>query len=116
MIYFLVCIQKPTVSSTNSFIIVGYFSENPENKRKFLDNFAKQRGFDPLIAENWYTIQISDIKEEQVCLIFFIFVNYYPKGGITLLHGYKYSLIRALLDIYPDIGLKDVNFAKLYRM
>lgn len=70
MIYFLVCIQKPTVSSTNSFIIVGYFSENPENKRKFLDNFAKQKGFDPLIAENWYTIQISDIKEEQVCLIF----------------------------------------------
>jgi len=26
------------------------------NLREYFDNFAKQRGFDPLVAENWYSV------------------------------------------------------------
>lgn len=42
---------------------------DPENRRKFFDNFAQKKGFDPNIAENWYHgITSAEIMQEKVCL------------------------------------------------
>jgi hypothetical protein len=36
---------------------VGHWKlHSGENSRKFLENFAKTRNFDPLVAENWYCV------------------------------------------------------------
>lgn len=42
------------------------------NVRKFFDTFAEKRGFDPLIPENWYKYQNSDIENEMVIPFFII--------------------------------------------
>jgi hypothetical protein len=35
----------------------GYWTvEGEENTRLFFDDYAKAHGFDPLVAENWYSI------------------------------------------------------------
>lgn len=36
------------------------------NRREFFENFAAKKGFDPLIAENWYTFTREDILAEKV--------------------------------------------------
>ena len=40
--------------------------QEPVNRRKFLDSFAEQRGFDPLLPENWYSVVAEDILKEKV--------------------------------------------------
>lgn len=39
---------------------VGYFKDE-DNRRKFLVDFAKERGFDHLNPDSWYPIQVEDI-------------------------------------------------------
>jgi hypothetical protein len=36
------------------------FSLDPERRRKFTDEFAKSKNFNPLDAEKWYTIKLKD--------------------------------------------------------
>jgi hypothetical protein len=43
----------------------GYWSR-PENRRDFLLDFAKERGFDPYKPENWDNITRSDFYEKEV--------------------------------------------------
>lgn len=37
------------------------FWRDAENKRQFFINIAKMKGFDPLVAANWYSVTIQDI-------------------------------------------------------
>eukprot|EP00026_Physarum_polycephalum_P003134 Phypoly_transcript_03143.p1 GENE.Phypoly_transcript_03143~~Phypoly_transcript_03143.p1 ORF type:complete len:818 (+),score=151.04 Phypoly_transcript_03143:58-2511(+) len=67
---------------------------NPDHKRQFFDEFAKSRDFDPLVPENWYSIQRSDIDE--------------LKGSESVLKG---GLAEALLNAYPFIGLDKNKFS-----
>eukprot|EP00026_Physarum_polycephalum_P006810 Phypoly_transcript_06862.p1 GENE.Phypoly_transcript_06862~~Phypoly_transcript_06862.p1 ORF type:complete len:562 (+),score=109.53 Phypoly_transcript_06862:93-1688(+) len=69
-----------------------------ENQRKFFDDFAKEQGFDPLIAKNWYKFEKKDID---------------AKIGKGLLHKHNDSLIRALFAIYPEIGLDAGKFKSI---
>jgi hypothetical protein len=36
---------------------------NKENIKQFFDDFASSNGFDPLIAENWYSVTLADLKK-----------------------------------------------------
>jgi hypothetical protein len=36
----------------------------PENRRKRMEDFAKEKGFDPLIPENWYSVERKDFVKE----------------------------------------------------
>lgn len=38
----------------------------PEQRKQFFDSYAKTRGFDPLVPENWYNISQANILETQV--------------------------------------------------
>lgn len=45
----------------------GYWqTANRKNIRLFLENFAKKRNMDPLIAENWYSISTSEFTLEVI--------------------------------------------------
>eukprot|EP00026_Physarum_polycephalum_P000419 Phypoly_transcript_00420.p1 GENE.Phypoly_transcript_00420~~Phypoly_transcript_00420.p1 ORF type:complete len:1013 (+),score=147.72 Phypoly_transcript_00420:21-3059(+) len=69
---------------------------NPLNRRKFMDEYAAKKGFDPLIPENWYTIKGDDVVEAQ--------------GG-TLYNLYNKSVTKLVTSVYPDIGLDESRFA-----
>eukprot|EP00026_Physarum_polycephalum_P003479 Phypoly_transcript_03491.p1 GENE.Phypoly_transcript_03491~~Phypoly_transcript_03491.p1 ORF type:complete len:593 (+),score=70.39 Phypoly_transcript_03491:636-2414(+) len=72
---------------------------NKSNRKKFLDNFAKTKGFDPLVAENWYLIQRSEIKK--------------LKSGSYMTEVYGGSTIKTIMDVYPNIGLEETKFYRV---
>jgi len=67
----------------------------PEQRRKFLDEFAKSKHFDPLDAEKWYSITKEDIIRA---------------GGRGILNYYNELHMEALAKLYPELGLKLENF------
>jgi len=69
----------------------------PENQRNYLDTFAKSQKFNPLDAENWYSVTHIEIIRA---------------GGRGLLNYYNRSHIKALVQLYPELMLKTENFLK----
>jgi len=67
----------------------------PNGRRNFFDDFAKSRQFNPLNAENWYSISHREILRA---------------GGGGILLYYKGSYIRALVELYPEVKLESRNF------
>jgi len=65
-----------------------------KNRRKFFDEFARSRNFNPLDAKNWRSITRNEI------LRF---------GGGGLLKRYNGSHIRALKELYPQVMLYKRN-------
>jgi hypothetical protein len=43
-----------------------------KNRRKFFDGFAKANGFDPLIPENWYSVNKLDLRNIKVCFLYIV--------------------------------------------
>ena len=37
-----------------------------QNRRNFFERFAEARAFDPLVADNWYSIRVDDLMERKV--------------------------------------------------
>eukprot|EP00026_Physarum_polycephalum_P007313 Phypoly_transcript_07372.p1 GENE.Phypoly_transcript_07372~~Phypoly_transcript_07372.p1 ORF type:complete len:546 (+),score=62.83 Phypoly_transcript_07372:102-1640(+) len=70
------------------------------NHRKFFDEFAKSNSFDPLIAENWYQIDHKQLVK---------------KAGGLLVHKYDGSYKKALMQVYPNIGIKEDKFLRVPR-
>jgi len=69
-----------------------YIWRKVENRRNFFEEFASSRKFDPLNPRNWY--------------------NHLKKGGIRSFKGWRGVLLyhensvsKALVDLFPDIGL-----------
>jgi len=79
---------------TTKFSILpkGYWA-NKSNRKRIFENLAYERGFDVLLAENWYSLSNADFLE--------------AKGANTLVHLYKGSFADALIDLFPDIGLDE---------
>eukprot|EP00026_Physarum_polycephalum_P001152 Phypoly_transcript_01153.p1 GENE.Phypoly_transcript_01153~~Phypoly_transcript_01153.p1 ORF type:complete len:800 (+),score=123.64 Phypoly_transcript_01153:87-2486(+) len=73
------------------------FWQSEKNRRGFFDQFAKSNGFDPLVAANWHSISRSTILR--------------TKSGGSVLNFYGGSMVKALLTLYPDIGLEKRQFA-----
>eukprot|EP00026_Physarum_polycephalum_P001418 Phypoly_transcript_01419.p1 GENE.Phypoly_transcript_01419~~Phypoly_transcript_01419.p1 ORF type:complete len:980 (+),score=139.70 Phypoly_transcript_01419:131-3070(+) len=80
----------------------GYWTQDDhKNIRKFFDEFAKSHKFDPQTVENWYPIHYSMVAE---C-----------EGGRTALEHYHGSLVKALIDIYPELEIDEVKFRTIRR-
>jgi len=73
---------------------------NMDNRQAFFNQFAKERGVEPLIPENWYRIT-SDMLLQS-------------KGASRIQHLYK-GFAEALTLSYPDIGLDKTKFTILPR-
>jgi len=63
---------------------------------------AREQGFDPLDAEMWHTISFRQICKRQ--------------GGASVLSYYSHNYHKALLALFPDIGLEDHKYSSLPRM
>ena len=78
---------------------------------------AKAKGFDPLIADNWYSLTIHDYMTFKVFSfsslpsfshLLILFVQKEKAGGV--LRYYGSSPRKALMDVYPNIGLNEKKF------
>jgi len=67
-----------------------------ENRKKFFEQFAQQNGFDPFVASNWYMPSLDKIMA--------------VKGARSVIAYHGQSLSRALMDLFPDIGLEKTKF------
>jgi len=76
----------------------GHWAEE-DNRKQFFDQFAKDNEFDPLVASNWYTVTTAMVIPR--------------KGGKSVLEYYGGSFAKALLQLYPDIGLDRTRFMAL---
>lgn len=96
-------------------IIPGKYWNNAQNRRKFFDDFAAKRGFDALIAENWYPIQQKDIIAVKVRKSPLFLKLIFAKGGAPIMY-YHGSLPKALQYLYPEMKLDEKNFGKVARI
>ena len=47
------------------------------NRRRYFEQYAHSRGFDPLIAERWYSVQVGDLLTHKVVpLLLMRYINY----------------------------------------
>eukprot|EP00026_Physarum_polycephalum_P001909 Phypoly_transcript_01912.p1 GENE.Phypoly_transcript_01912~~Phypoly_transcript_01912.p1 ORF type:complete len:725 (-),score=69.41 Phypoly_transcript_01912:359-2533(-) len=80
----------PSQFRHNKFIHKDYWADEL-NQRNFFVQFAKKRGFDPLIAQNWYKISSSQIKSS--------------KRGRKILEHYAGNYQAALFALFPNSEL-----------
>jgi len=69
--------------------------KTPDQRRKFFDDFAKSKQFNPLDAEKWYITTLRDITSA---------------GGRGVLKYYEGSHVKALIKLYPELMLKHEHF------
>lgn len=49
--------------------VIDELWQSEHNRRRFFEDFAETKGFEPLLAENWYSITSKDIKRNKVMRI-----------------------------------------------
>eukprot|EP00026_Physarum_polycephalum_P003261 Phypoly_transcript_03271.p1 GENE.Phypoly_transcript_03271~~Phypoly_transcript_03271.p1 ORF type:complete len:688 (+),score=73.27 Phypoly_transcript_03271:396-2459(+) len=76
-------------------------SDNKRNLRLFFENIAKSRNFDPLIAENWYSLTNKVVESY--------------KGGDYALKIFNSSLSTAIDQIFPEICIDKSRFKHVYQ-
>lgn len=52
----------------NCFVLIWFSGSHwmTMKNKMFFDNFARQRGFDPLVASNWYGVRHEDVTTQKV--------------------------------------------------
>eukprot|EP00026_Physarum_polycephalum_P002917 Phypoly_transcript_02926.p1 GENE.Phypoly_transcript_02926~~Phypoly_transcript_02926.p1 ORF type:complete len:773 (+),score=149.17 Phypoly_transcript_02926:98-2416(+) len=83
-------------NETNFQRVPKHHWENKENILQFFNEMAKERGFDPLIAENWYPFAREDVLRR--------------KGGVGILKKYNHSFTNVLIDVYPFVKFDKNKF------
>ena len=83
------------------------------NRKEYLCQFARNNLFDPLVPENWYKCNLDKLWAYKVplyatLLLYFIITK--AQGSQHLLRCYSGNFIRAIMSIFPDIGLEKTGF------
>lgn len=83
-------------------------------RRDWLDKYAKERGFDPLIAENWFEYTSEAVSIAQVLSCYFLSLSCVllteNQGGETVLSYYSGSVVGALQHLYPEVNFDPNKF------
>lgn len=58
-------LTSPIIYVNLTFNSANYWRD-PANRRKFFENFARKKGFSPLVIENWYSVTKEAIFAEKV--------------------------------------------------
>eukprot|EP00026_Physarum_polycephalum_P000830 Phypoly_transcript_00831.p1 GENE.Phypoly_transcript_00831~~Phypoly_transcript_00831.p1 ORF type:complete len:1315 (+),score=159.79 Phypoly_transcript_00831:513-3947(+) len=76
---------------------LGKMEADIKARRLFFILFAKEKGFDPLVPENWYSVPSNEFLA--------------TKEARTIVVRYGGSFPKALLHLFPNIGLQRTKFA-----
>ena len=91
-----------------------------ESHRKFMEEYARDNRFDPLVPENWYSVERSDIVKE-VCLFLYCLYIFYLECRVDcvanfssqapgLLQYYDDSFVEAVIAIFPELTFQIHKF------
>lgn len=89
------------------------FWDRPENRRKFFEIYAQEHYFSPTDPENWYSLpkkQIIAVKVTTLTLACVLLYSIVIQGARSVLKHHLNSVSKALLDLFPDIGLDKTKF------
>eukprot|EP00026_Physarum_polycephalum_P001944 Phypoly_transcript_01947.p1 GENE.Phypoly_transcript_01947~~Phypoly_transcript_01947.p1 ORF type:complete len:919 (+),score=98.36 Phypoly_transcript_01947:138-2894(+) len=91
----------PNIGLVKSKFFIGdtQWAEESERRQFFVD-LAARRGFDPLVAENWYAITAEQVRRE--------------KTGGQLLMRHKGSLGKALIELFPEVKFDRSKFQAIH--
>eukprot|EP00026_Physarum_polycephalum_P002112 Phypoly_transcript_02116.p1 GENE.Phypoly_transcript_02116~~Phypoly_transcript_02116.p1 ORF type:complete len:954 (+),score=114.83 Phypoly_transcript_02116:59-2920(+) len=81
----------PNIGFDKATYQAGILWHSAKERRRFFMDFANEKKFDPLHANNWYSPATNEIMDR--------------KGAHTVLSYHKNSLSTALLELFPEIGL-----------
>eukprot|EP00026_Physarum_polycephalum_P002504 Phypoly_transcript_02511.p1 GENE.Phypoly_transcript_02511~~Phypoly_transcript_02511.p1 ORF type:complete len:789 (+),score=87.01 Phypoly_transcript_02511:70-2436(+) len=90
----------PNIGLKKSKLLDRFLWYNVENRRKFFEKYARQNGFDHSVAENWYAQS-----REKIMAV---------KGANSIINYHKQDLSKALMDLFPNIGLQKSKFQGPY--
>eukprot|EP00026_Physarum_polycephalum_P000547 Phypoly_transcript_00548.p1 GENE.Phypoly_transcript_00548~~Phypoly_transcript_00548.p1 ORF type:complete len:911 (+),score=120.65 Phypoly_transcript_00548:114-2846(+) len=79
------------------FIKLPNFGRKKENRRQFFEKFAKEKGFNPLEPQHWYSVLREHISQ--------------AKLGRSVMAHYK-TLPEALVDVFPSVPFDRTKFRK----
>eukprot|EP00026_Physarum_polycephalum_P000948 Phypoly_transcript_00949.p1 GENE.Phypoly_transcript_00949~~Phypoly_transcript_00949.p1 ORF type:complete len:1118 (+),score=84.56 Phypoly_transcript_00949:49-3402(+) len=91
----------PNYGFVKSKFLLTPIWQDIKNRRRFFEDYARDKGFDPLHSGEWYT-RADDILA--------------TKGVRKLLFYHSDSVSKALIDLFPDIGLDKKMFNARYRV
>lgn len=78
------------------------------NRRSFLIKFAKKQGFDPLVAENWYSVPGKILKASKV--IHLVHNHAYLQQGMSIITRIHGGYRKALIHLFPELKLDPKKF------
>lgn len=61
---------------SDSIMYIDSYYGSEVNRRLFFNNFAKIKGFDPLIAQNWYSVTSEELTSHKVLIFIFNYTNF----------------------------------------
>eukprot|EP00026_Physarum_polycephalum_P001864 Phypoly_transcript_01867.p1 GENE.Phypoly_transcript_01867~~Phypoly_transcript_01867.p1 ORF type:complete len:897 (+),score=81.10 Phypoly_transcript_01867:37-2727(+) len=76
-------------------VITRHFWRSRSNRRHFFISYAKKKGFEHLVPENWYKANLQHLIDQGA------------NGFVLQFNG---SVSSALIDAFPEIGLDDEKF------
>jgi len=65
-----------------------FITDNPQ--RRFFDELAHKKGFDPLVVQKWKNISLIDVLQQE--------------GGCQVLQQHGGSPVQALIHLYPELN------------
>lgn len=77
---------------------------DPKNRMKFFEDFAAEKGFDPLLSNNWNDIVKQDVINVKVLVGYISLFIDQLQGGVGVLSHYGNSLRKALMDVFPTFN------------
>jgi hypothetical protein len=91
-------------------LLVIYWQETANQKQLFL-YYAKKHNYDPLIPKNWYSHAIK-LNSAKVCQIdnSSVLICFGTQNIGSVLYYYDGKLSKALIHLFPKIGLKEIYF------
>lgn len=92
----------------------GYWgSEKGNNMRAFFEKIAYNKDLDPQAPETWYSIPLREYKKYKVTESNYIVLvrHVYHQGVNSILARYRGSIIRALIDLFPQLKLDKTKFS-----
>eukprot|EP00026_Physarum_polycephalum_P001397 Phypoly_transcript_01398.p1 GENE.Phypoly_transcript_01398~~Phypoly_transcript_01398.p1 ORF type:complete len:808 (+),score=111.44 Phypoly_transcript_01398:465-2888(+) len=103
----------PDIGLENAKFPRPFHGGTTNTTKKFLENFAEVNAFDPLVAENWYLHFANLLREKKSSGIFFYTDDYEigKRNNVEVGNSYT-SSSKALLEVYPNIGLEKTKFPK----
>lgn len=87
--------------------------QSAENRKKFFDEIAREKGFNPLVASNWYSISRLEVLARKVIIFYYVvYLFTFLKGSTTLLNMFHSSYPEALANVY---GFETLDKKKFQR-